>query len=281
MKATHDNSPFGRHAPKALMANAVRLARHCPTNWIGKRFAFVLRALAVRALRGRPLDVMSLGARMRLYPAHNSAEKNLLFTPQYFDPAELSLLAKHLSGDFVFIDIGANAGGYALHVASFAGPRSRILAIEPQPEMFERLSYNIRQNAFPGLKAYDCAVADVACEVTLFIDDANKGESSMRLIHAGAPGRQIKVSAKTLGGIVEEEGFTSIDAIKIDVEGAEELILEPFFRDVGQHLWPRLLVVEHAPTRWSTDLPAMIVAQGYRKVLTTRTNIVYERMTPR
>ena len=30
----------------------------------------------------------------------------------------------------------------------------------------------------------------------------------------------------------EDEKFEGIDAIKLDVEGAEDLILEPFFRDV-------------------------------------------------
>ena len=47
-----------------------------------------MRGLAMRGLRGRPVDVVSLGARMRLYPHNNNAEKRLLFTPQYFDPRE-------------------------------------------------------------------------------------------------------------------------------------------------------------------------------------------------
>lgn len=277
MKRMNDDSPFGTYAPRGLLAHSLRLARRCPSTWSGKRLAFMVRALAVRGLRGRPLDVTSLGARMRLYPSQNTAEKNLLFTPQYFDPAELALLRQRLVGDFTFIDVGANAGGYALFVASFAGPRARILAIEPQPELFERLSYNIRQNPFAGIKAYDCAVADQAGEITLFIDDSNMGETSMRLIQATACARQLKVSAKALNAIVVEEGFEAIDAIKLDVEGAEELILEAFFREAEPGVWPSLLIVEHAPTRWTLDLPAMIVERGYRKIMTTRTNDVYER----
>lgn len=238
----------------------------------------MLRALAIRALRGRPLDVTSLGAKMRLYPSNNTSEKNLLFTPQYFDPAELGLLKHHLSGDFTFIDIGANVGGYALFAAALAGPRARILAIEPEPELFERLLYNIRQNGFAGVKAYDCALADGPGEITLFIDEANRGESSMRLIGSAAGARQLRVPATSLSAIVAEEGFASVDAIKVDVEGAEELILAPFFRDADPRLWPKLLIVEHAPSRWTIDLPALIVAQGYRRVLGTRTNEVYERL---
>ena len=274
--STDDFSTFGRHAPHGTLAQIVKIARRCSTGWLGKRTAFALRAIGIRALRGQPLDVESLGARMRLYPGNNVAEKNLLFTPQYFDPQERALLAERLSGDFIFIDIGANAGGYALFAASLAGPRARILAIEPQPDIFERLSYNIRQNAFPSIKAYACAVADRDCEITLFVDESNKGETSMRLMNPDGGGTLVKVPAKALGSIVAEEGFDHVDAIKLDVEGAEDLILEPFFRDVPRRLWPKLMVVEHAPARWSIDLPGLIAEQGYRKILTTRTNVVYE-----
>ncbi len=277
MRTTHDESPFGRYVPTGLLAKAVGATRHCPPTWIGRRVAFMLRALAVRGLRGKPLDVTSLGARMRLYPSHNTSEKNLLFTPQYFDPAELGLLKERLSGNFTFIDVGANVGGYALFAAALAGPRARILAIEPEPELFERLSYNIRQNPLAGIKAFDCALADRSGEITLFIDESNRGESSIRLVGSAVGGRQLSVTARSLSAIVAEEGFASVDAMKLDVEGAEELILEPFFRDADPRLWPKLLIVEHAPSRWTIDLPALIVAQGYRKVLATRTNEVYER----
>ncbi len=109
---------------------------------------------------------------------------------------------------------------------------ARVLAIEPQADIFERLSFNIRQNSFPGIKALELAVADRDGDVTLFVDARNKGETSMRLVGTQGPGGAVRVPAKALGTIVAEEGFTRIDALKLDVEGAEDLILEAFFRDV-------------------------------------------------
>lgn len=276
-RASNDLSAFGRHAPRGWLAGLVRTARLCGTDWAGKRLAFALRAVGVRALGGRPLDVETLGARMRLYPGHNVAEKNLLFTPQYFDPQERRFLAARLGADFVFIDIGANVGGYALFVATLAGPGARVLAIEPQGDIFERLSFNIRQNSFPSIKALELAVADCDGDVTLFIDAKNKGETSMRLVGTHGLGASVRVPAKALASIVAEEGFARIDAIKLDVEGAEDLILEAFFRDVAARLWPRLLIVEDAPGRWAIDLPALIARQGYAVALKTRTNVIYER----
>lgn len=273
----NDFSAFGRYRPQGAVARILELTRGASGSWAGKRRAFFLRSMAIKALKGRPVDTESLGARMRLYPFNNVCEKRILFTPQYFDLAERELLRSRIKPDMIFVDIGANVGGYSLFVAAAAGPNARILAIEPQPEIFERLVYNIRQNPFASIKAIDCAVADVDAEITLFVDDDNRGETSMRIISAGSVGVQIRVPAKALHNIVAEEGFQRIDAIKLDVEGAEDLILEPFFEAAPEALWPQLLLIEFAPERWAIDVPALLAKRGYRRVLRTRHKAVYER----
>jgi FkbM family methyltransferase len=161
-------------------------------------------------------------------------------------------------------------------VAACAGQRARILAIEPQPDIFERLIYNIRQNPFANIKAIDCAVADRDTEVTLFIDPHNRGESSMRIVNDEMDGREIKVPGKALATIVTEEGFTRIDAMKLDVEGAEDLILEPYFREMPKALWPQLLLVEFSRQLWTVDLPVLLLDLGYREVLRTRQKATFE-----
>jgi len=272
----NDLSNFGRYAPQGAIARLLDLTRGASASWAGKRRAFFLRSMAMKAMKGRPLDVEAFGARMRLYPYNNVCEKRILFTPQYFDLPERELLQSRMTPDFVFIDIGANIGGYSLFAAACAGPRARILAIEPQPEIFERLVYNIGQNPFATIKAMACAVADQDGEITLFVDAENRGETSMRIVNSGLAGEQIKVPAKSLMNIVLEEGYERIDAMKLDVEGAEDLILEPFFKEASKSLWPRLLFVEFAPERWAIDLPRLIAEHGYRQVLKTRQKAVYE-----
>jgi FkbM family methyltransferase len=275
---TNDLSPFGAHAPNARMAALLRLTRRAGASWLHKRIAFLLRGWGVRALHGQPLDVQSLGVWMRLYPQHNVCEKRILFTPQYFDAPERAYLTSRLRDDFVFLDIGANIGGYALSVAAQAGPGARILAIEPQPEVYERLVYNIRQNPFATVKALDCAVADRDGEITLFVHHANRGESSIRIVSSdAAAGARVTVPAKSLARIVQEEGYARIDAVKLDVEGAEDVILEPYFRDMPEALWPKTILIEEAPQRWSVDLIGLLKARGYRDVLRTRQNLVLER----
>ena len=272
----NDLSDFGRYAPTGLVARLVRLTRLCRGSWAGRRSAFLLRGIALRALGGRPLDVEALGARMRLYPYNNVCEKRILFTPQFFDPAERALLEARMRPGFVFLDIGANIGGYTLFAAGVAGPGARILAVEPQPEIFERLVYNIRQNAFPGIKAVECALADLDGEITLFVDAANRGGTSMRMVGAGRSGERLTVRAKTLLSLAGEENLSRIDAMKLDVEGAEDLILEPFFAQAPQPLWPRLLLIEHHREEAGGTLIAALARCGYQEVLRTGNKVAYE-----
>lgn len=273
----NDLTPFGRHAPGAFLNRVLGLTRGAGQSWLGHRLAFFLRGLSIKALGGRPVDVTSFGAKMRLYPYNNVCEKRILFTPQYFDEAERELLKSRITPEFVFIDIGANVGGYALFVAAHAGPLARILAIEPQPEIFERLIYNIRQNPFATVKAMDCALADEEGEITLFLPSHNRGESSVRIVSTEADGTRVRVPARTLKSVVDAEGYTRVDAMKLDVEGAEDLILEPFFRTAPSSLWPKMLIMEHINARWTVDLPKLILDSGYREILRTRSNVVYER----
>jgi FkbM family methyltransferase len=271
-----ETEPFGTYAPGAPLRGLLAVTRALPETWLGRRVALSLRQFVIRALRGRPVDIEVLGARMRLYPYRNICEKKVLFTPQYFEAEELDILASHVHDGFVFIDIGANVGAYSLYAASKAGRGARILAVEPQPDVFERLVYNIQLNSSGSIKAVACALADRAGELTLFLDARNSGESSVKIVGSGAQ-RVVKVPAKTLLELVREEGYAAIDAIKLDVEGAEDIILDPFLRDAPAALHPKLLIIEDGSNRWQIDLPKIVEEHGYRLRAKTRLNFVYEK----
>ena len=272
-----DTQPYGTYAPTGLVARIARqTGRISYASWAGRRLALFLRRVAIGLLRGAPLDVERYGARMRLYPYNNNCEKKVLFTPQFFDPEERELLRTKLQPGCTFLDIGANIGAYALFVAAFAGPRARILAVEPQPDVFDRLTYNIGQNPFGTVKAVACAIADKAGELTLFVDPRNRGESSLKIVGTNE-GAQIRVPAGPLLDLALGEGIARIDAMKLDVEGAEDLILEPFLRAAPASLHPRLLIVENGTDQWQIDLPALLEQNGYRRIARTRLNLIFER----
>jgi FkbM family methyltransferase len=268
--------PFGALAPSGFARWAIERTRALPQGWAARRMAMMLRHIALRVMKRAPVDQETFGIRMRLYPYNNICEKRILFTPQYFDPQELKLLEGRITDRFTFVDIGANVGWYSLFVASKAGPASRILALEPQPDIFDRLTYNIRLNPFGTIKAIACAVADKTGELTLFLDQKNRGESSVKIV-GSSQSDTLRVPAVTLLDLLRRENFAKVDAVKLDVEGAEDLILDPFFRDAPASLHPSLLIIEDGREQWQMDLPKLLEQHGYRLILQTRLNLVYER----
>src|SRR3954451_278717 len=117
-----ENEPFGTFAPTALARSIIAITRSLPESWLGRRLTLALRRIVLTLLGRTPIDVETLGVRMRLFPHNNVCEKRVLFPPQHFDAHEREILAKHIAADFTFIDVGANVGAYSLFAAAHAGP---------------------------------------------------------------------------------------------------------------------------------------------------------------
>jgi FkbM family methyltransferase len=275
----NDLSPFGRYQPHGALLRLLHFTRNAGTHWLGQRSALLVRRFGLRRLRARPVDVMveTLKARMRLYPHNNACEKRLLFTPQFSDREERRFIAERIAPDMTFLDIGAGCGAGSLFVALRAGPRARVLAVEPQPLLFERLVYNLRQNPASTVKAFDCAVADGEGPVTLFYNPVDLSETSMRIVNSENGGGSFSASAKSLATLADEEGLKRIDLMKLDVEGAEDLALESFLTSEPESLWPRALILAYSPAKWDVNLLGLLESRGYVRVARTRVYVMYER----
>jgi FkbM family methyltransferase len=268
---------YGDLRPNRFQAWVIARARSMPDSWLGRRLAFTLRRL-VRSGRRKPFDVTVFGLKMRLYPHFNVAEARLLFTPQYFDPKERAFLASLARPGFVFVDVGANVGGYSMFVASLKLPGSRILSIEPQPDVFDRLTYNLSLNPGLPVKAIACALSDRDGEMTLFLNPRNQGQSSVKVLAWDDDrGPSVAVPCRTLAGLLTSERIDAIDALKLDVEGAEDLILVPFFEQAPKSVWPRAIVIENERSRWKIDCIELCQEHGYRLIGETRLNAMLLR----
>jgi len=277
-----DQTPFGTHAPGALDALVRRATRALPDTKLGLRAAILLRRVTTMRLGPGPLDVEEFGLKLRLYPRGNGCEKGALFTPQMFEVMERRLIqgaiiAARVQGrPFVFVDIGANVGLFSLIAARMAEGAARVLAIEPQPGIRDRLAYNIAQNPGLDVRPLAVALAERDGEVELFIDARDAGGS--RIGGRGGEGESVRVRARPLAEVLTEEGFEGADLLKIDVEGGEDLILGRFLKDAPDAMLPRAVLIEDSSALWSIDLIAAMAARGYRIVERSRQNIFLERI---
>jgi FkbM family methyltransferase len=162
-----------------------------------------------------------------------------------YEPEETRVFrSKCRPGDTV-IDVGANVGWYTIIASKFVGNNGRVIAFEPEPENFAILKRNVLANGCDNVTLEQKALSNAAGELTLYLDEANKGRHSTVLDWKG---KTIKVEALRLDDYLENR-FKKVDFVKIDVEGAEPMVLEGMKRAVESNPAIRL-VVEFAPERW-------------------------------
>lgn len=130
-----------------------------------------------------------------------------------------------------FIDVGANIGAVVVPVAK-ANPSIECFAFEPAPNNFLALSHNIARNGVTkNVKAYETALADVDGAVTFELDGTNFGDHRVRRCAGGAAmfdeetRRTIEVRARRLDGILNPSELAHPLVVKIDVQGAELMVL--------------------------------------------------------
>ena len=265
-------APFGAFAPNAAQAAIVALAHRSRL----KRGAFrPMLSRLVNLFRAGPIDVAYQGASFRFYHQFSATERGALFNPDY-NLEELNFLRAQVGAGGVFVDVGANVGTYALALANDVGANGKVIAIEPHPVTHARLAFNRAASNFSQVALVAAAAGPADGELLIETDGDNLGASH---IVSGAPSANaIKVPSFTLKRILEDAGVAKIDALKIDVEGFEDRVLTPFFRQAPETLWPRAVVIEHlSREEWQDDCIADMLTRGYAEAGRTRSNTLLKR----
>jgi FkbM family methyltransferase len=148
------------------------------------------------------------------------------------------------TGDCV-VDVGANFGYHALLCASYVGPSGHVYAVEPVPSNYRLLDRHIALNDFGGrITLITQAASDVAGG-TLELHGVLDGVSVTAGMHkAEGSGVVLKVSVTTLDECLAHRP-KPIRLIKIDVEGAEQLVLRGAAKLLAQDR-PLLIVEVHS-----------------------------------
>ena len=276
----NSEAPFGTYAPGPLTVLARRVAAATGSRGGGQ----VVRSLLFSLIRGkarRPRDVVVFGGeRARLHPYDNLSEKRVYRSESHWDPVERAFIAERArqgDGPFVFVDVGANAGLYTLAAraaARAAGRGFRGIAVEPQPEMVERLRFNLAASgASDEVAVLAWGAAAQPGELTLAAPARNRGAA--RLAESG-----FTVPARPLVDALASTRVDRVDVLKIDIEGQEGPVLAAFFAAAPRHLRPAAIVIEAG--RGDLDLPGPRIGleNGYEVEATTRMNALLVLKSP-
>lgn len=141
---------------------------------------------------------------------------------EYFFPAQFS--------PKVILDIGANIGvSSALFADTF--PQAQVHSIEPMPDNFEILKLNAAER--PQIKPHCLALADKAGTMEMFASEGSTNFGGFSFYKTGSNiNKSFSIPTATPSDFLQNVGLEQIDLIKIDTEGAEEIILKSFPAEV-------------------------------------------------
>ncbi len=174
----------------------------------------------------------------------------------------LDVLRGALPPDGVYLDVGANIGLHTLAIAHHLAPRGSVLAFEPHPDNYWALLDNVRRNGLGNVTAENLGLAEAAA---VLAGAAPPGPGNWSLASEGQ--RSFRVQLVRLDDYLRDHPLARLDAVKIDVEGAEVRVLRGA-RETIERFRP-LIVFEVCPMwlrRMGTsvaELFEVVQAPGY------------------
>lgn len=151
-------------------------------------------------------------------------------------------------------DVGANIGLYARWLVQHLKAR-HVCSFEPMSENLPELRHNLDIGGIANqVTVVPWALSDVDGQVEFQVDDIQSASGAVNSVHGGAacrarsaiglPPKIEKVTSRTIDSILRQGDLPPPDVLKIDVEGAERMLLDggnEFFTEKS----PRLLIETH------------------------------------
>jgi len=262
------------------LLNVLRLMRVAKP-LIGVRGAFEFYTAPIKWLTnlGRltyeelPLSRLLLSSKYGLFYIHAGYTIGLFLEIYEIE----NIMSKLVGKDTVFVDVGAYLGLYTVWACRRA---RRVISVEPNPAALAYLKVNIALNECSNVTVVPKAISDRRGYAKLKIPKTT-GEglipsalSSMMWDYKEA--FEVEVKTDTLDSVLEDVGVDSVDVLKIDVEGAEGLVVRGAERALKEakavliEIWPEnMWVVRHLKNS-GYMLAEIIDHHGYKNYLFIR-----------
>ena len=140
-----------------------------------------------------------------------------------FEPHETAFMRAVLRPDSVCLDVGANVGYFTMLMASVA-TRGTVHAFEPLPLNAALITASAALNGFRNIVLTTAAVGTTPGTVE-FVEAVDSAYSSIHDTGRKGVGRRFEVPVVTLDAHVAAHALGPVDVLKVDVEGAEGLVV--------------------------------------------------------
>ena len=164
-------------------------------------------------------EVVRQGLRWRL-GTDCSLQRRLMYHG-VFDVHDAPALFQGIGAGSIFLDIGAYFGYYSLLATQYG---AGVHAFEPVGQNFALLQAQLALNGHPSVQAHRIALSDTVGQASFALPDAdNRGRGHLASAEDGVKTETVELT--TLDVFAERTGLARLDALKLDVEGAEIKVL--------------------------------------------------------
>lgn len=157
---------------------------------------------------------------------------------EIYDRQAFEVMSRVLSPESCCVDIGCHQGQF-LTEYMHCSPKGHHFAFEPIPHLFEKLREN-----FSSAEIYNIALSNKSGDTSFYIipdAPALSGLNRRETISKELPRQEITVRTERLDAVIPEK--MKIDLIKIDVEGAEGLVISGALNTIARN--KPYIVLEH------------------------------------
>ena len=171
---------------------------------------------------------------------------------------EWRFLHRFLRPDMVLADVGANQGEFTL----FAAKRltaGQVISFEPVQSLFRQLQENVSLNQFKNVSVFNVGLSNQKGRIPVYMasDEAGENEGLASIFQSADRNRLVEeIELEMLDTLTERLRLSRLDFIKIDVEGAELMVLQGARRTIEKFQPVVMLEITsatYAAAGYSTD----------------------------
>lgn len=178
---------------------------------------------SVRIEPGRVLFTTRRGVVLECDPTDRGIPPVVAMNQRTYEPDDTRMLLALVEDGMGVFDVGANLGWYSLHIARRFS-RCRVCAFEPIPKTRAFLERNAGHNDLDNLRVFAHGLHREETVLTFHVDPAIMGAASSAPDASTGP-LEVDCAVRRVDDVRVDLDL-AVDVMKVDVEGAELLVLE-------------------------------------------------------
>jgi FkbM family methyltransferase len=183
-----------------------------------------------------------------------------------YEPDVQAAISRLVQPGWTCADVGAHEGIHTRLLAKLVGESGRVFAFEPHPDTARRLTKSLSNPLRDRVTVENLAVTDGATDQVTLHPGRRRVSQEWNITGVDLEGHptpgELQVAATSLDSYFADR---RLDFVKLDVEGAEALVLRGMRRLLRERR-PTMAVEFHTPEGWAGR--AELLEAGYRLVTT-------------